>query len=550
MVFRPESRLALLAAVALLTGGLVGHNRISGNQWLLLLAVALVLLVAGTRVQLPAVMPTFNRSLIRTAMSLAVVFILISAHLIRIQVVDSSAIVHRSATAPDGETLSNPRLADSSLTANRGSILDRNGHVIAETVFNGGEIVRSYPNPATGYVAGYYSPLLFGASGLEQAYDDELSGRKGNDPFQRILDGLLNRPAVGANLQLTLDQGLQEYATSQLGGQTGSVVVMDVRTGEVIVLVSAPTYDPNQLYTSNAAENEQATAYWRTLLDDPRSPLVLRANQGLYTPGSTFKTVTAAIAIQLGLVTPDDVFDDNGEITIDGRVLVENNRPDDTKDRWTVREGLAWSLNVVFAQIGLKIGADELWKQAGAIGIGADVPFDLPVAESQIASNRNYLDSQNAVADTAFGQGQLQVSPLQMCMVASMFANGGTMMRPYLVDRVMDQHNRATFQAQAEAWRSPISKSTADQVQAMMVNAVDNGSVWRAQADGYVVGGKTGTAETGNGTNHSWFIGFIGENESRYAVAATLEAGNGGLATAVEIGRNVLVQTMTSMPPR
>jgi peptidoglycan glycosyltransferase len=262
--------------------------------------------------------------------------------------------------------------------------------------------------------------------------------------------------------------------------------------------------------------------------------------------------VTAAIGIEHGIISPDQVYQDDGEITIDGRTLIENNRPDDSRDQWTVAEGIAWSLNVVFAQVGLDIGANQLWEGAQDFGVGSDVPFDLPVAESQVASDREYLESDNALADTAFGQGQLQVTPLQMCMIAATFANDGEMMRPYLVDEIVDQNGNVTSRTESDIWRTPISSATAGQVEEMMVDGVNNGSMTRAQAPGYVVGGKTGTAETGDGSAHSWFIGFIGEDGSapRYAVAVTLEGGSGGLTSAVGIGRDILVASMEAPASR
>ncbi len=538
------SALAGVVAFTMLAAGLAFADRLSSNQWLLVLGAAWLLLLVASRVRLPQRLPTFNRSLIRTTFVIATVFIVISAQLVRIQIVDSADTFSRTAVAPDGEILGNPRLSTSELSIDRGEIVDRNGVPIAETARDGDVYARSYPDPTTAYVAGYYSPLLYGSAGLEATYNDELTGETGNDPVERTLNSLLNRAQQGADLRLTLDSVLQEEATDLMGDSDGSVVVIDVATGEVLVLASAPTYDPNRLFTSTAGESDEASSYWESLIDDEDTPLVLRATLGLFTPGSTFKTVTAAIGIELGLIEPDEVFEDNGELNIDGRILVENNRPDDTRDQWTVREGVAWSLNVVFAQIGLRIGADDLWAGGQDFGFGQDIPFDLPMSESQFASARDFLDDDNAVADTAFGQGELLVTPLHLCLVTAMYVNDGDMMRPYLVDAVVDEAGEVTTQTEPDVWRTPISPETASQVEEMMVNAVENGSVTRAQAGGYTVGGKTGTAEIGDGSAHSWFIGFIGDDEPRYAVAVVLEEGSGGLGDAVAIGRDILVATI------
>ncbi len=543
------SGLAGLFAFAMLALGLVFTDRLSSNQWLLVLGVAWILLLVASRIRLPQRLPTFNRSLIRTTFVIATVFIVISAQLVRIQIVDSDATFARTAVAPDGEIMGNPRLASSELSIHRGEILDRNGDVIAGTEREGDIYVRTYPDPATGYVAGYYSPLLYGSAGLESTFNEELTGETGNDPLERTVNNLLNRPQQGADLRLTLDAGLQQQAMDLMGSGNGSVVVMDVETGEVVVLASNPNYDPNHIFTARTGEGDEATAYWETLVRNDDAPLVLRATLGLFTPGSTFKTITAAIGLELGLIEPDEVFEDNGELNIDGRILVENNRPDDSRDQWTVREGIAWSLNVVFAQIGLRIGGNDLWNGSQALGFGQEIPFDLPVAESQLASSRAFLEDDNAVADTAFGQGELLVTPLHMCVVTATFANDGEMMRPHLVDAVLDTDGRVTRQTEPSTWLDGISSETATDVEEMMVNAVENGTVTRAQIDGYVVGGKTGTAETGDGSAHSWFIGFIGDDEPRYAVAVVLEQGSGGHGDAVTIGRDMLYSTITTPDP-
>jgi peptidoglycan glycosyltransferase len=508
-LIRLSNILAGISAFALIFAGLLIRDRLSSTQWLLLLLCAWLLLLIATRIELPEDMPQFNRSIVRTSIGIATVFVVLSAQLARLQGTNADAISRRTGVSPNGEYLGNARLAGDTLTIDRGEIFDRNGSLIAGTERDGDRYRRYYPDLATASVAGYYSPLIYGTGGLESSWNDELTGRAGNEPVERVLNSLLHRPQTGADLFLTLDAGLQNTATDLLGGRTGAVVVMDVETGAVIVLASAPVYDPNQLFTTGEADRDAAQAYWSTLLEDPATPLVSRATLGLFTPGSTFKTVTAAIGIEQGDITPDEIFIDDGSIEIDGRVLVENNRPDDSKDEWTVAEGLAFSLNVVFAQIGLAIEGDDLWNGAEGIGFAAAIPFDLPVSLSQIANDEDFLDDPNALADTAFGQGELLVTPLLMCMITATYAHGGEMMRPYLVERVVDEGS-TTRSIEPRVWRRPISVDTANQVADMMVGAVTFGTVTGAQVPGYSVGGKTGTAEIGDGTVHSWFIGFIG----------------------------------------
>ncbi|MGB3330434.1 MAG: penicillin-binding protein 2 [Thermomicrobiales bacterium] len=535
---------AALGALGLIGWGLFASDRTSDAQWLAILGAAWILLLIATYIALPGDLPTFNRTTIRTAFAFSTVFAVIVAQLVRVQAVQRDAIYNKTGIAPDGEPYANPRTVNTGLDRRRGRIFDRKGEIVADTTERDGIFVRSYPNPATAYVAGFYSPLMYGASGLEATWNDDLSGSAGRNGIDRAINELLDRSDDGFDLHLTLDSSLQQQATDLLGPRKGAVVLMEAATGAVLTFASNPTYDPNRLFSSTSAESKDVKAYWEELSADPAAPFVLRANLGLYTPGSTFKTITAAAAIDTGTATPDSVYQDNGEITIDGRTLVENNRPDATRSEWTLEEGVAWSLNVVFAQVGLQLGADRLWDYGTRFGFTTRPPFDLEVASSQIASSRAFLDSKNALADTAFGQGQILTTPLQMALVAATFATGGTMPTPHLVTHVTDATNATIRTNKPGPWRTPVREATAEQVAGMMVNAVQNGAVQAAITPGYTVGGKTGTAETGDGSIHSWFIGYIGQPDPRYAIAVVLEEGSDALGTSVNIGQAMLQGVM------
>ena len=538
-----------LAAILIILFGLFSSEAISDARWLALLGLAWLLLLAGTHIELPDDLPTFNRGTIRTAFVIFTVFVLLAAQLLRIQVVQSDNTFYRTGIAPDKQIIANQRASSDSLLVQRGRIYDRNGIVIADTVEQDGEYFREWPDPATAYVSGYFSPLLYGSSGLEANWNEELTGQSGGDPVDEWLDGLLGRPRTGYDLNLTLDSNLQNTATDLLDGRTGAVVVMDVKTGAVLVLVSSPIYDPNQIFTANQEENDAAIAYWNDLnADGARAPLLVRATDGLYTPGSTFKTITSAIAIEAGVASPDSVYEDDGSLVIDGRELIEFNRPDPGRDQWTLEEGVGWSLNVVLAQVGLDLGAKRMREGAGRFGFGQPVPFDLHVATSQLASEDDYLENSNALADTAFGQGQILVSPLQMAMVASCFANDGKMMQPYLVQTVTNADGEVQETTRPKTWKTPVSASTAGDVRDMMIYAVEQGAIQRASGTGYLLGGKTGTAEIGDGSNNSWFIGFIGESEPEYAVAVVLEKDTSTPGTTTDIATNILLATMQQRP--
>lgn len=489
------------------------------------------------------------RAAASAAFTLFVVFGLLAAQLLRLQVVGGNDTFTREAADPEtGQVVANPRAGNADLRADRGSILDRSGKVLAETRIVGGVAHRLYPDPAS-YVAGYFSPLKYGKTGLEAEYDATLAGADAGNPFVRRLDSLLHRPAKGGDVRLTIDAGLQARADALLAGRTGSIVVIDVKTGAVVVMASSPHVDPSRLIADDAASAGAAEAYWASLNADPAQPLLPRATNGLYTPGSTFKIVTASAAIDTGATTPDEIFVDDGALDVDGHVIVENNRPDASVTRWTLRDGIAYSLNVVLAQVGLKIGGKTLGDYAQRFGFGEKIPFDLPVARGQVSGSAAFLDAPAAVADTAFGQGQLLTTPLGMAVVAATIANGGVTMTPYLVRQTTNGDGEASEPRKPGIWRTPIGAQAASDVAAMMVNAVDTGYAGKAAIDGFVVGGKTGTAETGDGREpHAWFIGFIGAPEPRFAVAVVLEHGGKGLGAPLSIAREMLSATVQAYP--
>ena len=265
----------------------------------------------------------------------------------------------------------------------------------------------------------------------------------------------------------------------------------------------------------------------------------------MYTPGSTFKTVTASAAIDTGIAKPTDTFTDNGQLDVDGHIIVEENRPDDSIDQWTLSEGLAFSLNVVFAQVGLELGPDRLRSYAERFGFGEPIPFDVPVSTGQISTSPDFLQNPAALADTSFGQGELLTSPIGMALVAAAIANGGEMMRPYLVDSVTDSDGDEIESTEPRLLRTVIEPSTAVTMQEMMVNAVKNGYATNAAIEGLIVGGKTGTAETGSDVPHSWFIGFAGNREPEYAVSVVYEFGGISSQWPIATAREMLLSALS-----
>jgi peptidoglycan glycosyltransferase len=526
--------------------GLAARDTISDARWIAILWLSWIPLLVAVWPEVPPTVPPLGRSALRMTMIFLSILTLCAIQLLRVQVVMSDSITHRVGIDPaTGDVISNPLLVEEALTIPRGAIYDRDGVVLARTVFADGVARRVYPEGAS-EITGYFSPLLYGSSGLEASWDDELAGRNGGNPFTRALESLRGLPRRGIDLHLTIDTDLQRLAHEALGDRTGAAVLLDIETGAVLTLASSPSFDANDLVVVTAADRDPAQAAFAALTSNPSSPLVQRATSGLYPPGSTFKTITAAAAIDTGVARPDSVYEDAGELTVAGHTLVEQNRPDDQQTLWSLTESLAWSLNVVFAQVGLQLGGDTLAEAARGWGWESDIPFDLPVEASRVSVTQGFLDDPVAVAETAFGQGELLATPLQMALVAAGIANDGEIMRPQVVASLADPNGETVQETRPSAWRRGTGTQAADQTAAMMVYAVENGALGTAFVPGYTIGGKTGTAETGSGDPHAWFIGFIGlpEEKPRYAVAIVLEAGGSGGQVALPIGRDLLVAAM------
>jgi peptidoglycan glycosyltransferase len=543
-------RLAAGVFLVLVTGGLIAGSRLSDAEWIALLWLSWIPLLVAVWPEVPATVPPIGQSALRMTVMFLTIMVIFSVQLLRVQVVLSDSFIHRSGVDPaTGEVVSNRSLIDDALSIHRGTIFDRNGVALASTTFNEGVARRVYPEPAAAPVLGYYSPLLYGASGLEASWDDQLAGRSGGNPIVQSLNALRGLPPQGYDLHLTLDLELQQQAQTALGDRAGAVVLLDVRSGAVLALASSPTFDPNAIVVANEVDRAAAESAWSRLASDPLAPLLDRATSGLYPPGSTFKTVTAAAAVEAGIASPDTIYRDTGELEINGHTLPENNRPNPDQTEWTLKEALAWSLNVVFAQVGLQLGGERLADAARGWGWEAVIPFDLPVEPGRVSQSPDFLDDPLALAETAFGQGELQVTPLQMALVASGLANQGVEMRPYLVSSLTDTKGETVRTFEPSVWRRGTDPQAARVVAEMMVGAVEHGALGSAFVPGYTIGGKTGTAETGTGDPHAWFIGFVGnlEETPRFAVAVVLDHGGGGGQVALPIGRDLLVAAMTDL---
>jgi len=406
---------------------------------------------------------------------------------------------------------------------------------------------RRYPQgPLAAHVVGY-STVGRSRTGLERSLNDYLTGATGNlaSVVDKALDELRGKPVQGNDVVTTLDLDAQQVALDELGTRCGAVFAFDPRNGRVKVMASAPSFDPN-LVENRFGEIDEIAADCRA-----PAPLLNRASAGLYVPGSTFKVVTAAAALESEEYTPESSFFDPGYCTVYGRRVnnFDTSRPFGTI---SLETALVYSVNSVFCNIGLELGAKAILQQARRFGFYDRPPLETP-AEERLASGlyqqgRLYVPRVDADVDAgrmAFGQERMLVTAEQMAMVAGSIGVRGRLMEPHVVDRIVGPGGRLILRERPRLIRRAVSEETADAVARMMRLAVERGTGTAARISGWSVGGKTGTGETGvPGANTTWFIAFASRDEespAELAVAVVLEnqSGTGG-ETAAPIARAVM----------
>ena len=406
---------------------------------------------------------------------------------------------------------------------------------------------RRYPyGPLAAHVVGY-STVGRSRTGLERSLNDYLTASNSSltTVVDKTLDELRGKPVRGNDVVTTLDLDAQGVANEGLGTNCGAIVALDPRTGKVLVMASSPGFDPN-LVEESFGQIERITAECT-----PAAPLLNRASAGLYVPGSTFKVVTAAAALESKKYTPDSTFYDPGYCTVYGKRVnnFDTSSPFGTVD---LRTALTYSVNSVFCNIGKKLGARKILDTAKRFGFYERPPLETP-ADERIASGlyRNgqlfypRVDANVDAGRMAFGQERMLVTALQNAMVAGAIGVGGRLMEPHVVDRIVGPGGKVIDRQRPRLIREAVSKETADEVADMMRLAVERGTGTAAQIPGYSIGGKTGTGETGvPGSNITWFISFAGnddESPPQLAIAVVLQnqSGTGG-STAAPIAREVM----------
>lgn len=461
-------------------------------------------------------------------------FAIIIADVTYWQVIDASSMQARS---------DNYRLQTQAARVRRGIIYDRNGTVLAgRTIDARGFVHRYYADPSLSQVIGYDSDR-FGKSELEKSYDSYLTGQRAGTSWRQVINQWEHKTLYGDDLTLTIDDRLQRQVANILPNSPSAAIVADPRNGEILAMVSKPEFDANQV---------NHLPYWNSLLQDANRPLINRAVNGFYPPGSTFKVVTISAALDTGIMSLGTEFvgqQATGPLTVGYHIFCDNiTRPCAPLNNLgpygvssvDLEHALMYSDNIVFAQVGLAVGQQRFRQYTRRFGLDQPIPFDIPVSVSHIVKPGERFDNVE-LASTAFGQGGLNVTPLQMLMAAEAQATGGAIPQPVMVKRVTAPDGSEVKSAPYGTLYRPISAQTSDQVRAAMVQVVNAGSGFNAQLPGVQVAAKTGTAETGPGQKpHAWFICFAPADHPRLAVVVIVEHGGEGAFVAAPLAKQIL----------
>lgn len=456
-----------------------------------------------------------NTPIRRLSVALLLVFGALLANANYVQVISAADLNER----PD-----NRRVLLAEYDRERGSILvGDQQRQLARSVPSGGDYAyrREYAQgPTYAPATGYYS-FVYGRSAVERAYNDILSGADDRLFVRRVVDLVTGRKPAGGSVVLTLEPAAQEAAYAGLAGKEGAVVAIRPQTGEILAMATSPSYDPNRL----AAADEAAQQAWDELTADPEEPLRNRAITNPLPPGSVFKLVTAAAALESGRYEPDTQVPGPAVLDLPLTTASLPNQsgqpcPAGEGGRTTLTSALAFSCNTSFASIGLDLGADALREQAQAFGFDEQPLPELNAATSPFPADPD--EPQTALS--AIGQFDVAATPLQVAMVSAAIANDGVLMRPYLVESILDPELEPIDTTQPQTTAKALATDNADALTQMMVEVVATGTGGEAQIPGVAVAGKTGTAQSAPGRPpYAWFTSFAPADDPQVAVAVVIE---------------------------
>lgn len=417
----------------------------------------------------------------------------------------------------------------------RGSIITADGLTLAESIQQAdGTYARSYPNGnLAAHVVGYYSQQ-YGTMGIESTQNDTLTGSKDYSSWQNALNSLAGISEPGNSVQLTIDSRIQRAAEQALAGRVGAIVALDPRSGAVLAWASAPTFDNTNIQAAIEAANASGGA--DTSMYD-------RATLALYTPGSTFKVLTLASALENGLATLDTTYDSPGRMEIGGADVVSIGERGHGKI--SLAKAFALSSNTVFGQVADGLGAEKLVATARAFGYGQQLGLDFTTAASVMPNPEEMTEWELAWAGAGqpVGQGHTpgpQATVMQNALMAATIANNGIAMNPYVVSQILAPDGTVLKTTRGRSLGQAVSSGTAEQVKQAMLDVVQNGTGSAAAIAGVKVAGKTGTAETNNANANSTFVGFAPYDTPTVAIAVVIEQNAKGEESAAAVGGQVL----------
>ncbi len=458
-----------------------------------------------------------NKELKRVSAVVLIMFLSLFAATSVIQVVAADSL------QADGR---NARTLYASYSAERGPILV-DGQPIAQSVPSDDEykFLRVYASgPVYAPVTGYLT-LNQGNTGLEASLGDYLSGSSNRQFFDQINAIITGQNPKGAAVETTIDPVLQQVAWDALGDYQGAVIAIDPKTGAILAMVSKPSFDPNELAVH---DTQLVIDTYDRLLNSADDPLINRTMNGnLDPPGSTFKLVVTAAALESGRYTPDSEFPNPSTLPLPQSDSILTNSDEGTcgpGEVVTMGTALRLSCNIPFAELGLELGTRALRDQANRFGFNETI--DVPMTSTESVYPRALDDPQTMLS--AFGQSSVRASPLQMAMVSMAVANGGTLMKPTLVESIIAANQVELLRIQPEVFRQSMSQQTAATMTELMVANISNGAASGARIGGVDVAGKTGTAENGVDDPYTlWFTGFAPANDPQVVVAVVIQNGGG-----------------------
>lgn len=476
-----------------------------------------------------------NRELRRVSLVVAAMFLALFLSATNLQVISSESLT---------KDQRNVRAIYDGYQTQRGAIL-----VDAQPIANSTPAAdafkwnRKYESDMYSAVTGFYS-YFQGATGLEASANDYLSGKNSAQFFEQLNALFSGNPVSGASIELTIDPKVQKAAWDALGNRTGAVVALEPTTGNILAMVSTPGFNADKLAVHSGS---RAQTNYNGLLGAVGDPLINKAIGGsLYTPGSVFKLVVAAAALESGQYTVDTELPNPRTYTLPNTSTKISNAGGSNcggTKTVTLLYALQFSCNIPFAELGVALGQDKIRAMAKAFGFGKS--FRIPTVATASVYPENMDEAQTALS--AFGQFDVRVTPLQMALVTAAIANGGKQMNPQLIENVQSSNLALLSQSQPSEYGSPISKSTADGLKKMMIAAVKNGVSTNGQVSGTTVAGKTGTAQNGGNAPYTlWFTGFAPADNPRVAVAVMVADGGGlgqsgsGNILAAPIARKVI----------